>query len=315
MEGISKAAHPAASERSLPAVRPLPRLGELLRVAAANLLAHDALYLAQSAAYNSIVALFPALVVSAAVIALLPDVAPLKLAIGSFFDQVLPSDVFPLLTSYFTGSSVGAHTGRTLLLAALVSFTGGSSVLVILMEGLRRALDLPKNCWSFWQRRIRSLLLVPLSLVPLLLATVAVVFGQRATVWAAGSVSPAMRPALLALAFLARWTVAVGAVVALTALIYGVGTPHRQTWRQTLPGAVVATGLWFLSTLAFGWYVTRFANYSQVYGPLGAGIALLFWLYLVFLSLLSGAEFNAVLAGRNEPVSLTSALGQPGQIT
>lgn len=283
----------------MPALRRLLRLGESLRRAAANLLAHDALYLAQSAAYNSIVALFPALVVSAAVIALLPDVAPLKLAIGSFFGQVLPSDVFPLLTSYFTGTSIGAHTGRTLVAAVLVSVTGGSSVLVILMEGMRRALDLPKNCWTFGQRRIRSLLLVPLSLVPLLLATVAVIFGQRVTVWAVRSVGETARPALLALAFAARWTIAVGAVVALTALIYGIGTPHRQTWRQTLPGAVVATALWFLSTLAFGWYVTRFANYSQVYGPLGAGIALLFWLYLVFLSLLSGAEFNAVIDSRD----------------
>ncbi len=51
--------------------------------------------------------------------------------------------------------------------------------------------------------------------------------------------------------------------------------------------------MWFLTTLAFGWYVTRFANYSEVYGSLGAGIALLFWLYIVSLSVLCGAEFNA----------------------
>jgi membrane protein len=30
-----------------------------------------------------------------------------------------------------------------------------------------------------------------------------------------------------------------------------------------------------------------------VYGSLGAGIALLFWLYIVSLSVLCGAEFNA----------------------
>jgi membrane protein len=51
--------------------------------------------------------------------------------------------------------------------------------------------------------------------------------------------------------------------------------------------------MWFLTTLGFGWYVTRFANYSEVYGSIGAGIALLFWLYIVSLSVLCGAEFNA----------------------
>lgn len=66
-----------------------------------------------------------------------------------------------------------------------------------------------------------------------------------------------------------------------------------QTWRAILPGAVMATAMWFLTTLIFGLYVTRFANYSEVYGSLGAGIALLFWLYIVSLSVLCGAEFNA----------------------
>lgn len=55
----------------------------------------------------------------------------------------------------------------------------------------------------------------------------------------------------------------------------------------------MATAMWFLTTLVFGWYVTRFANYSEVYGSLGAGIALLFWLYIISLSVLCGAEFNA----------------------
>jgi membrane protein len=71
-----------------------------------------------------------------------------------------------------------------------------------------------------------------------------------------------------------------------------MGTPIRQPWRQVIPGAVAATVMWFLTTLAFGWYVTRFANYSQVYGSLGAGIALLFWLYIISLSVFFGAEFN-----------------------
>ena len=65
-----------------------------------------------------------------------------------------------------------------------------------------------------------------------------------------------------------------------------------------MPGAIVSTAMWFPSTLIFGWYVTRFANYSQVYGSLGAGIALLFWLYIISLSVLCGAEFNSEFHAR-----------------
>jgi len=44
--------------------------------------------------------------------------------------------------------------------------------------------------------------------------------------------------------------------------------------------------LWFPSTLAFGWYVTRVANYSRFYGSFGAGIATLVWLYIASFSTL-----------------------------
>lgn len=265
----------------------------LLRRALLHALDHDCLNLAQSAAYSAMVALFPALIVAAAAIAMLPDAAPLKFEVGAFFDQVLPPDVFPLLTTYFAKSPNGAHTRHALLLAGLVSLTGASSVLATLMEGLRRAEQLPNNCWTFWHRRRRALLLVPLSLLPLAVATLLVVFGQYITVFVASYLSASTRPLFYGVAVVLRWVVALAGVVGLTALIFHLGTPLRARWTRALPGALVATVTWFVTTLGFGWYVTRFANYGQVYGSLGAGIALLFWLYIVFLSMLCGAEFNA----------------------
>ena len=97
---------------------------------------------------------------------------------------------------------------------------------------------------------------------------------------------------------LIRWIVALAGSVGIIGLIYHMGTPMQQSWKRILPGAIVATVMWFLATLAFGWYVTRFANYSQVYGSLGAGIALLFWLYIISLCVLCGAEFNAEFHAR-----------------
>jgi membrane protein len=256
-------------------------------------LEHDCLNLAQSAAYSAMVSLFPALIVTAALIAVLPDTLPLRDQVGNFFDQVLPADVFPLLTSYFAATPDSApHTARAIVLAAIVSLTGASSIIATLMEGIARANGLPSDCWTFWQRRTRAFLLVPLSLIPLVLATLLVVFGQFITAWIALHLAAGVQPAFKVASIVLRWMISLAGVVGLTALIYHLGSPLRQRWIKTLPGAIAATAMWFLSTLVFGWYVTRFANYSQVYGSLGAGIALLFWLYLVFLSVLFGAEFN-----------------------
>lgn len=271
------------------------RLPTLLRRSLSRAMEDDFLNLAQSAAYSAIVALFPAMIVMAAIIALLPDVAPLKVEIGEFFDEVLPPSAFSLLNSYFV-SAPGAsqvHTVRSLVLAAIVSVSGASSVIVTLMEGVRRAQGLPVDCWKGWQRRKRALLLVPLSLLPLALATILVMFGRIITEWAAGYLATSVQPVFFAVALAVRWSISLAGVAGLTASIYHFGLPTRQRRLRSLPGAIVATAIWFVSTLGFGWYVTRFANYNLVYGSLGAGIALLFWLYLVFLSVLFGAEFNA----------------------
>jgi membrane protein len=271
-------------------VRRLLRIPAILHRAVLRASDHDALNLAQSAAYSAMVSLFPALIVAAAFIALLPDTAPIRSQLGAFFDRVLPPDVTPILETYFDAhNSKSAHA---LIIALLVSVTGASSVIATYMEGFRRANDLPMDCWTIWGRRARAYALVPLSLVPLAIASTLVVFGHFFTLWLALHVMPSVRTEVYIFAIAIRWLVALTGSVGLIALIYHMGTPIRQPWRRVLPGAIAATGMWFLTTLGFGWYVTRFANYSQVYGSLGAGIALLFWLYLISLSILFGAEFN-----------------------
>jgi len=274
----------------------LPRIlhGTLLRAGR-----HDCLNLAQSTAYSAMVSLFPALIAAAAVVSLLPNTTPLRFQLSAFFDRILPPHVSPLLEGYFVDSPHNPRSTHALLVSFVVSLIGASSVLATLMEGVRRANELPLDCWNFWQRRLRAVLLVPLSLVPFALASILVVFGHLITEWLALHITPFARTPIYLFALLIRWCVALTGSIGIVGLIYHMGTPLQQSWKRVLPGAIVSTAMWFLSTLAFGWYVTRFANYSQVYGSLGAGIALLFWLYIISLSVLCGAEFNAELHARS----------------
>jgi membrane protein len=57
---------------------------------------------------------------------------------------------------------------------------------------------------------------------------------------------------------------------------------------------MLATLLWLLATLVFGWYVSYVANYNVLYGSVGAGLALLVWMYVLSVIVLFGCEFNAV---------------------
>jgi membrane protein len=279
-------------------MRRLLRLPRIFHAAFLRAARHDCLNIAQSTAYSAMVSLFPALIVAAAVISLLPDTAPIRSQLSAIFDRILPPDVSPLLQSYFVESSHSPMSTRALIVSFVVSLIGASSVIATLMEGVRRANNLPENCWTFMQRRLRALLLVPLSLVPFFLASILIVFGQFVTEWLAFYINPIARTPFFILANLIRWAVALVGSVGIIGLIYHLGTPMQQSWKRVLPGALVSTIMWFLATLIFGWYVTRFANYSQVYGSLGAGIALLFWLYIISLSVLCGAEFNTEFHAR-----------------
>jgi membrane protein len=287
---------------------------------------HDALTVAQAAAYSAIIALFPALVLTAALVALMPEAVPLRSQLAMFFDRILPSNVSPIVDSYFSAVHKSPRTAGALVSAAVVSLTGAVSVMSTLMEGFRRAHRLPLGRHTFWIRRRRALELVPLSLLPMTVASALVVFGHMITQWLAGEMSGSMRLTVYAVAYGLRWAVALIGSTAILAVIYHLGTDvstqlterlmppelgpllrapmqilrKEWTWRASLPGAALATGLWFVSTLLFGYYVTRFANYSRVYGSLGAAIALMVWLYLVALCVLIGAEFNAQLTTQRE---------------
>ena len=63
----------------------------------------------------------------------------------------------------------------------------------------------------------------------------------------------------------------------------------------TLPGAVVATLIWAAASFGFTLYVSNFATYDLMYGPLGAVVALLMWFWVSVYVVLLGAELNVAL--------------------
>lgn len=67
----------------------------------------------------------------------------------------------------------------------------------------------------------------------------------------------------------------------------------------TLPGAVVATLIWAAASFGFTLYVSNFATYDLMYGPLGAVVVLLMWFWVSVYVVLLGAELNVALMERH----------------
>ena len=81
--------------------------------------------------------------------------------------------------------------------------------------------------------------------------------------------------------------------VALFVLVYRF-MPRTEVWlRDTLPGAFLAGLLWELAKYGFAWSL-HFFHYDQIYGSVGAVVAVLTWSYVSSLILLFGAQLTAV---------------------
>lgn len=269
-----------------------------LRDAIGQALDHDMLNTAKAAAYSGMLMLFPALLVLTTVLAQLPEGTTLVGEIRAISEQFLPADTMAMLQSYVLSQRI--HSGQVILSATALTVFAGLGMMLSFMEGFRRAYRLPREAWSFWGRRFRALMLVPIALIPLSLATLLVVFGHQIEAWMIDNSDHELHQIVLIFWRIARWSLALVTSAAVLTALYHFGTRRTEHWLRVLPGAVAASIIWFPATLAFGWYVTRIADYSMFYGSFGAGIATLVWLYITAFSVLIGAEMNGTLFRRRE---------------
>lgn len=261
-----------------------------LRRTVASSARNDVLMLARAGAYSAILCVFPIVLVVAAILASSSAAEVVRAELRSMLYQMFPPDIPPLLLAYFQGEH---RSVRLVLSAATVFLLAANSVMTTLMEAMRRAYRLPEGGWSVGRQVTIAFILTFLSFFPLALASMFVVFGHQIEIWMNYQSAYDLRPFVVVIARLVRWLLALTTSVTVLAIIYHLGTPRTQSWRRVLPGSILGTALWFPSTLLFGWYVTRHAHYRQVYGSLGAGVALLIWLYIILVSVMVGAEFNA----------------------
>ena len=257
--------------------------------------AHDAFGVAKGAAYSSTLALFPAVMLVASVLATRHAGPDYIAEITAAAYRVLPPGMGPIVQAYF--ETTRRQPGRVLIAASIVTLWTASGVAISWMEGFRNAYQLPKT-WGIVKERLIAFALVILAGVPLSFATILVAFGNqienRMTAAAGGDLSPYV--ALLWTVI--RWIIATGTSIAVMQLIYHNAVPRTLKWHTVLPGACLATAVWFPATVAFGYYVRHFAAYSLFYGSLATPIVLLIWLYIISVIVLIGAEFNALVFPR-----------------
>jgi membrane protein len=255
---------------------------------------HDAFAIAKASAYSSIFTFFPALLVLGSVMATINRGEVYLREISYALGTILPAGSSTAL-SYLRGSE--DRPVGLLISTSLLTIWSASGVIISWMDGFRRAYQLPKT-WGLVQERLIAISLVFMAGLPLSFATILVAFGSRIEMRILFLLGHEFGPLILLLWGAIRWSIAILTSIAVIQLIYHNAVPRTQPWHSVLPGAVLSTVMWLLSSALFGWYLQHYTDYSVIYGSLGVGIALLVWMYLISLVVLIGAEFNAMLFPR-----------------
>jgi membrane protein len=272
----------------------LGRFWRLFRLSIWRAFEHDAFGTAKASAYSSIFTFFPALLVLGSVLATLNRGEVYLREISYALGTILPAGSSTVL-AYLRGS---AHRPVGLLIStSSLTIWSASGVIISWMDGFRRAYQLPKT-WGIIQERVIAISLVLMAGIPMTFSTILVAFGSRIEMRILFYIGHEFGPLILLVWGAIRWLIAIMTSIAVIQLIYHNAVPRTQPWHSVLPGAVLATAMWLISTALFGWYLQHYADYSVIYGSLGVGIALLVWMYLISLVVLIGAEFNAMLFPR-----------------
>jgi membrane protein len=238
--------------------------------------------------YAVLLALFPGLAALVSIYGLLLDPTEVERQVAAL-SHILPpesakmiGDELQTLVSASSGS-LSISAGLALLLALWSASRG--------MSGLVTAFNIAydqKETRGFFKLNFIAIVLtmgmlvggtVVIALVGVLPAALQFVGLESSTKW---------------LVLVLEWPLLIAVVMGGLAVLYRYAPDrHPPRWRWVSPGAIVATLLWLLGSVAFTVYVSHFNSYDKTYGSLGGVVVMLTWLYLSAFVALLGAVINA----------------------
>ena len=247
--------------------------------------------MAAALSYYFVLSLFPALIFLSAVVASLP--------VPDLFNQALdlmgrfvPPDSMGIVRKVIS-DVVTPNRGTFLSLGLLGTLWAASGGVSATMEALNIAYDVEETR-PFWKTRPLAIGLTFLIGLLLLVALGVMIVGPHFGEWLASRMHLS-RVWLWAWPYI-HWTISVAFTVLAVEALYFLAPNVKQRFRATLPGAMLAVGFWIGLSYLLGVYFRMFANFNKTYGTLGAGIALMVWLYWTGFAMLVGAELNSELA-------------------
>lgn len=245
---------------------------------------------AASVAFSFFMALFPGIIFVFTLIPFLP-IEGFQPALFELMREILPPTSFEATRSTINDILTvqrGDLLGLTVI-AALIFATNGT--LALIANFTQSVYNIGHR--NFWSQYLAAFVLTAV-LSFLLISGIAFLVtteGLLVALFYKGNIGAEWK---LLIAW--RYAILIGLILLSVSLVFKYGPASKAPWRLISPGAVLATFLVVLSSVVFGFYVSHFARYNQLYGSIGTLLIIQLWIYINAMGLIVGYELNASVA-------------------
>lgn len=201
----------------------------------------------------------------------------------------IPANMLELIQG-FVDNLNQKRSGFTLPIAGLAALWSASKGAMALMEGLNIAFEI-KEKGNFILNRIFAFLFTIGFMLLVFASGIVLVFGEMVLEFLKNMIHLSLPSSLY---IMKNWIPFFMLIVMISTAYYSIAR-KKFTFKQIIPGAVVATAGFMLSALAMTYYLQASTSLSYMYGSLAGLAGIMMWINICSTCILLGAEINTFL--------------------
>jgi len=247
--------------------------------------------LAAALTYYSVLSIFPALLALVSLLGIFGQAEKTTSALLEIVQGFAPAETVAAIRQPIEQLSSSSAAGLTLLIGILTALWSASGYVGAFGRAMNRIYEIDEG---------RPFIKLRGTMLAVTIATVLIVLVLSAMLVLSGPVAEAVGNAIgLGGAVLTAWNILKWPVIlllvilAIAILYYATPNVKQPKFRWMSLGSAIALVIFLLASLAFAFYVANFNSYEKTYGAIGGVIISLLWLWILNMSLLFGAEFDA----------------------
>lgn len=243
---------------------------------------------ASSIAFYFLLALFPAILFFFTLIPLIP-VPNFQHTLFESISKILPEASFSFITKSIE-DIIKIQRFDLLSIGLLFTFYFSTQGVNALTKAFHRDQVIFRRR-SWFQHKLVVMKLTVVMFILMVFSVVLVILGNHLVNLVADLLGISNRFEVFLLSVL-RWAIILLSFFTNISFLYYYAPATEKRWRFISVGSTVATFISLSSSLVFAYFVNNFNLYNEIYGSIGAFIAMIMWLYINAMALLIGFELN-----------------------